>query len=323
MRRLLPFIALAFFTSCSVYTPGQYLNPPVNSLSNIPLRPHTSEVDVFFNNEKPGKPYYRVKMVEVQGDPLLSSDQMLKRLQEQAKKEGIDALLITDIGKQSNTTTTLPAGDGVIAYQKLVALGLKYKDRITYMNQILKEQMVNLWPDDNPEPKQFSIHFNLNGQLLPFKDEFTKKFFNNELYCFEDENTVYAPLTNWAYHLDTLNHFFAKKMIENNVTLIQSRFQLVGGDNLGATIKIKKPGTEVFDQFELERYYSSSSALPYERKLRKRKAKTYEWEEEITYRTDGLPDTIKRYRISNGRRLLYFEIENIYHSTNDLPEAEF
>ena len=77
-----------------------------------------------------------------------------------------------------------------------------------------------------------------------------------------------------------------------------------------ATIKIKKPGTEVFDQFELERYYSSSSALPYERKLRKRKAKTYEWEEEITYRTDGLPDTIKRYRISNGRRSLYFEIEN-------------
>lgn len=322
MRRFLLFLLPALFTACSVYTPGQYLNPTANSLSNIPLRPHTNDVDVYFNNEKPSTPYYRIKMVEVQGDPLLSSDEMLRRLKEQAKREGIDGLLITDIGKQSNTTTTLPVGDGVIAYQKLVALGLKYKNRMDYVNQILKEQIVKLWPDDDPAPKQFSIYFNLNGQPLPFKDEFTKKFFNYELYCFEDENTVHAPLINWTYNLDTLNHFFAKKMIENNVTLIQSRFQLVGDDNLGATIKIRRPGSEAFDQFELERYYGNSSPLPYERKLRKRKAKTYDWEEEITYKKDGLPNTIKRYRIINGRRLLYFEIENIYHTANDLPEAE-
>lgn len=322
MRRFLLFVLPALFTACSVYTPGRYLNPTTNSLSNIPLRPHTNDVDVYFNNEKPSTPYYRIKMVEVQGDPLLSSDEMLRRLKEQAKREGIDGLLITDIGKQSNTTTTLPVGDGVIAYQKLVALGLKYKKRMDYVNQILKEQIVKLWPDDDPDPKIFSIYFNLNGQPAPFKDEFTKKFFNYELYCFEDEKTVYTPVTNWAYNLDTLNYFFAKKMTENNVTMIQSRFKLIGDDNLGAAIKIKKPDSESFDQYELERYYTGNSALPYERKLRKRKAKSYDWEEEITYRADGLPDTIKRYRISNGRRLLYFEIENMYHTTNDLPEAE-
>ena len=65
------------------------------------------------------------------------------------EREGLDGLLIQDIGKQANTTTTLPSGEGVIAYQKLVALGVKYKEQITYMQEILKEQLIKLWPDNN------------------------------------------------------------------------------------------------------------------------------------------------------------------------------
>src|SRR5687768_14424524 len=116
--RLFLLLFLCFLISCTVYTPGQYLAPQINSLSTIPLRPHKKDVDVYFNTEKPTTPYYRVKMVEVQGDLFLSADDMLTRLKEQARREGIDGLLISDIGKQANNTTTLPAGDGVIAYQK-------------------------------------------------------------------------------------------------------------------------------------------------------------------------------------------------------------
>lgn len=321
MRLFLPFLFLLNLISCAVYTPGTYLAQPQNSLSNIPLRPHTNEVDVYFNNEKPVKPYYRVKMVEVQGDPLLSSDQMLSRLKEQAKHEGIDGLLLTDIGKQANSTTTFPSGEGVVAYQKLVALGVKYKERIDYMDKILKEQIVKLWPDDNPEPKIFSIYFNLNGQLLPLKDAFSDRFFNYEIYPFEDEYTNYKPLPNWEYHLDTLNLYFSKRMLQNTSPAIHSKFQLTGTTIRTAEIKIKKAGSELIEPFELERLYTTAKhVLPSERKLRKRKAKNYEWAEEISYRSDGLPIRTTRYRFINGKKVLYFEIENIYHQSSDLPE---
>ncbi len=317
--RLLLLLLLCYLISCSVYTPGQYLVPQINSLSTIPLRPHTNDVDVYFDTEKPTKPYYRVKMVEVQGDPLLSSDQMLSRLKERAKKEGIDGLIIKDLSNQANNTTTLPSGDGVIVYQKLVALGVKYKERIDYMDQILKEQIVKLWPDDNSEPKIFSINFDLNGQLLPFKDAFGKRFFNYEIYPFEDENTNYAPLKDWEYHLDTLNMFFSKRMMQNNTAVIHSKFKLIGTT---ASIKTMRIGSDNIYKYELERIYVNRNALPSERKLRKATAKNYEWVEEILYRANGLPDKIKRYRIINGRKVLYFEIENAYHSNSDLPVTD-
>ncbi|MEJ8842428.1 hypothetical protein WG954_08535 [Lacibacter sp. H375] len=317
--RLFLLLFLCFLISCTVYTPGQYLAPQINSLSSIPLRPHKNDVDVYFNTDKPTKPYYRVKMVEVQGDPFLSSDQMLSKLKEQAKREGIDGLLISDVGKQANNTTTLPSGDGVIAYQKLVALGVKYKERIDYMDQILKEQTVKLWPDDNPEPKIFTISFDLNGQLLPFKDGFEKQFFNYEIYPFEDENTIYFPLKNWEYNLDTLNMFFSKRMMQNNTAVIHSKFKLIGTT---ASIKTMSNGSDNIYKFELERIYINRNALPAERKLRKVNAKNYEWVEEILYRANGLPDKTRRYKIVNGKKVLYFEIENTYHSTNDLPATD-
>jgi hypothetical protein len=322
MRLFLLFALLLCIISCSVYTPGQYLAIRENSLSSIPLRPHINEVDVYFDAEKPTKPHYRIKMVEVQGDPFLSSDQMLILLKEQAKREGIDGLIINDIGKQANNTTTLPSGDGVIAYQKLVALGIKYKERIDYINQILKEQNIKLWPDDNPDPKFFSIQFDLNGRALPFKDAFTQHFFIYEIYPFEDETSIYKPLTNWEYNLDTLNLFFAKRLVQNNEAMIQSKFQLAGSDKLTAAIKIKREGSQTIDNFELEKIYTGKSAYPTERKLRKQRANTYQWEEEISYRSDGMPVKTKRYKIINGQKVLYFEIENVYHTIDDLPSTD-
>ncbi len=322
MRFCLLFVFLLFFISCMVYTPGKYFIGPSASLSPIPLKPHTNDVEVFLNGEKPVRSFYRIKMVEVQGDPFTTADQMLIRLKSQAQKEGIDALLVNDIGKQANTTTTLPSGDGVIAYQKLVGLGIKYKDRIDYIEQILKEQVVQLWPDENPEPKQFSISFNLKGELLPLKDEFTSNFFQYELFAFEDENSIYLPLPNWDYKPDNDNLLFSKRLKVNDAVVIRSQFQMAGSGMLKSTVKRKMPGSDRFEVYELERYYKGNPGLLSERKLKKRKGGSLIWEDEILYRYNGLPSKIKRYHYKNGQKQLYFEIENRYHSIDDLPATD-
>lgn len=152
-------------SSCAPFQSGQYLTYQQNSLSSIPLKPHNHEVDVFFGLEKPVKPYYKVKLVEVQDFSDQSVGAMLTKLKEKAKQEGIDALLINDIGGQT-VTTTLSATNTVQTFQKLVGVGLKYKENIDYMSEILKEQIVRIWPDENPEPKIFTMKYDFNEKIF-------------------------------------------------------------------------------------------------------------------------------------------------------------
>jgi len=94
MRQFYTILTLVIFLlSCSPYYSGQYLTASKNSLSTIPMRPHTHEVDVFLDNEKPAKPYYRIKLIEAQAGTNVSSDEMLMLLKQKAKEEGLMRLL--------------------------------------------------------------------------------------------------------------------------------------------------------------------------------------------------------------------------------------
>ncbi len=315
---LLPVL---FFSSCTPYYSGQYLTASKNSLSTIPLRPHSNEVDIFMNNEKPTKPYYKVKLIEVQAGPEVSSDVMLMRLKQQARAEGVDAIIINDIGRQANTTTTIPSGDGVIAYQKLVGLGLKYKERIDYMETILKEQVVSLWPDDNPAPKIFSMSYDFNIMNTSLGDPFIRNFFFNEIYLFEDETSIYSLLDQWEYKLDTFNNVFSKRRVINGETFQQGDFKLKGPERLKAIIKLRDAGKIYLVKYELERNYSAGNLL-LKKMLRKPNKPGHLWVEEISYNSGGMPNKYIRYKIVNGKEVLYFEIQNKYYSINDLPPTD-
>lgn len=310
---------LLTFTSCEVYQSGQYYNSENNSLSKIPLRPHKNEVDVFFNNEKPTKPFYRVKLVEVKGSHELSSEQMLKRLCAQAQREGIDAIILGDISRQANTAFS--TGETGITYQKLVGIGLKYKDRIDYMNELLKEQEINYWPDTIPEPKIFQMKYDMNGKNISLKDTFLQRFFYKEIYLFEDENSMYAPPDDWEFLMDTLTHVFSKRYMVGDVEQAKATFQLKGYGDTKVSIRVRGKGKDFFTNYELERSYSLNGVLV-SQQLHRLKPAADMWEEEISYNRDGMPDKIKRYRIERGRKILYFEIQNKYYTVEDLPPTD-
>jgi hypothetical protein len=317
------YLILLFITvvlsSCAPFHSGQYLTSQQNSLSSIPLKPHNHEVDVFFGLEKPVKPYYKVKLVEVQDFSELSAGAMLTKLKEKAKLDGIDALLINDIGGQT-VTTTLPATNAVHTFQKLVGVGLKYKENIDYMSEILKEQIVRIWPDENPEPKIFTMKYDFNGKNLSLKDSFTRRFFFREVYLFEDHTSVYTPQDDWEFRMDTLNNLFTKRALLNGLPELQSDFKLTGPDRSKATIRIKKDNYYALEKFELERTYSEAGLLT--KKIFRQRKQGNLWIEETLYRISGLPNKITRYKIVDGKEVLYFEIQNNYYSIDDLPPTD-
>lgn len=278
-------------------------------------------MDVFLFNEKPVKPFYKVKLVEVQGVIALSSDEMLIRLRQKAKEEGLDAVIVNDIGRQANTTTTVPSGDGVIAYQKLVGIGLKYKERIDYMETILKEQVVSFWPDDNPAPKIFSMQYDFNVQNISLKDTFIRNFFYNEVYVYENEQSLYAPAEEWEFRMDTVQHLFSKRRVVNGITYQQSNFKLNYPDLLKAVVTITEPGAALPQKYELSFVYNSNGLLA-EKRLRKKKAAADLWVERIEYRPNGMPAAVSRHKIIDGKELPWFEIQNKYYTAEDLPPTD-
>ena len=314
-------ILLQLFSSCTPYYSGQYLTAAKNSLSTIPLRPHSNEVDVFLDNGKPSKPYYKVKLVEVQGAPFVSSDEMLRMLKQKAKEEGLDAIIVNDIGRQANTTTTIPSGDGVIAYQKLVGLGVKYKERIDYMETILQEQVVRLWPDDNPAPKIFSMNYDFNVQNTSLKDPFIRNFFYNEVYVYENEKSLYPPAEDWEFRMDTFKLQFSKRRFLNGGNYQKADYGLNYADVQKATITAMEPGNIAMGKYELSLMYNANGLL-IEKRLKKKKGAADLWVDKIEYRFNGLPDKISRYKFVNGKEVLYFEIQNKYYSVNDLPATD-
>ncbi|RXK59265.1 hypothetical protein ESA94_14080 [Lacibacter luteus] len=315
---LILYVTVAL-SSCAPFYSGQYLTSQQNTLSSIPLKPHDHEVDVFFGQEKPAKPYYKVKLVEVQDFSEQRADAMLKKLREKAKQEGVDALLINDIGGQTVTTTSL-ATNTVQIFQKLVAIGLKYKENIDYMSEILKEQVVRIWPDDNPDPKIFTMSYDFNGKNLSLKDSFTRRFFFRDIYLFEDHASVYTPQDDWEFRMDTLNNLFTKRVLVNGVPVLKSDFKLNGPDRGKAVVMIKKDNYYNLEKYELESSYNAAG-LPVKKTLKKKKLGNL-WTEETIYRTNGLPDKITRYKIVEGKEVLYFEIQNTYYSSDDLPATD-
>ena len=238
-----------------------------------------------------------------------------------AQQEGVDALIIGDISKQASSTTTATAGDATYTYQKFVGIGLKYKERIDYMDELLKEQEVNYWPDAIPEPKIFQMKYDISGKNLSLVDTFIQRFFYKEVYLFEDQNSIYAPTDDWEFMIDTFVNVFSKRYSVNDIEQAKATFRIKDDQTAKPIIWIREGGKDFFTKYELIPVYSLAGVLMSQR-LHKVKPSVDVWEEEISYNRKGLPDKINRYRIENGRKILYFEIQNKYYTADDLPPTD-
>lgn len=101
----------------------------------------------------------------------------------------------------------------------------------------------------------------------------------------------------------------------------KATFQLKGYVTTKPSIRVRSKGKDFFTRYELIPVYSLAGVLM-SRRLHKIKPSIDEWEEEISYNRKGLPEKIYRYRIEKGRKILYFEIQNMYYSINDLPPTD-
>jgi len=94
-KNIYPLFIAALFFSCSSYLPYSGANQ-AKSITDIPLKPSAANIDCFFNNQNPAKPFYKVNIVEVTGAANVSYDELLISLKNKAKQQGLDGVIILD-----------------------------------------------------------------------------------------------------------------------------------------------------------------------------------------------------------------------------------
>ncbi|MEM9673765.1 MAG: hypothetical protein ACFB15_29370 [Cyclobacteriaceae bacterium] len=136
----LKYISLLFLgivlTGCYVgYTPSYY---DQDMLVDFPLLPHTAEVSVYFPQDTlPDEEYIRVGVLEVRGDEFTSYNTLIRKLQVQAQKRGVDAIQL--MGKQ----TYLEEGyEESYVLSELSGIGIKYVKNIDYLSEFIKSQEI-------------------------------------------------------------------------------------------------------------------------------------------------------------------------------------
>lgn len=310
-----------FLFSCLVYRKAEKLKSKEEYITALPLQPHNNEVEIFLTDQ-PSKPYYEVKFIEVTASPKTKGEEVMKMLKSAAQKQGLDAVLAQDMGRQLSNINTMESANGTVSYIKVTGIGIKYKDQLTYINSILKEQEVELWTDENQPPKNFFMKFDLFGNPLSFSDSLVRNFFNRNVYPFESHQTAYGVIPKWQYHFDTVNRIFAKRFAENVWIEIKAQFIFKDDKVIKCTITEYGAFEKVQSKFNLEFYYNEQGVL-IKRTLKDRENRQIIWEDLFTYYFSGrLMKTVRSIN-RNGVFQPYFEIRNIYFSDGDLPPAKF
>ncbi len=324
-KNLYYLLFTALLSSCSTYLPYLSVNQ-VKSITDIPLKASTENIDCFFNNQIPTKSFYRVKITEVTGNASASYDELIISLKNKAKQEGLDGVMIVDKKQENayeNLNKKITVRDTSVSYytqmatpyQKLTAIGIKYVENINYLDTIIKSTSFKF--GNNNTPVNNIANFDFYGNLIGGTDVEFNKWYTDSIQSFELDKHLLLAVKGWQY-----------KTIDANSNIVIA-FKKETRDYLNAAVKrdyndVNKFAFSLFsngpinkpDKFVLKLEKNAEGKIVKKILLQKQ---TIIWVEEIFY-TNNTIAGYKRYRFNGGKETLIFEASNQYFSVNDLPK---
>jgi hypothetical protein len=145
--KLFSLLLLCFlFSACM----RGYQNQDSGQLMPYPIIPHTQEVEVYFNQEKPtDTAYLKLRVIDVYKPMHTATGEMIAVLKQKAQQYGVDALLLLDeksflnssFGYNSRYTSVTDYNN----YRLLSAVGIKYKKNISGIENYIQKQDIELY----------------------------------------------------------------------------------------------------------------------------------------------------------------------------------
>ncbi len=198
---------MVFLTACAIQIPYH------QRLNYIPLQGPNFGVEMLLNEEKPTEPYFEAVELYLKEKGRLSKTAIMKKLEMEAIKEGLDAVmeieywngseekanlltLLIDVMDDDYETTYINA-----PFTHIRGIGVKYLDNIDYLDKQPEFEYVYLIDSvsDMPEPL-FKIEYNPIGQEHKIYPETTEgKIIYDDYFQFYSDYHLLQQRERWFY----------------------------------------------------------------------------------------------------------------------------
>jgi hypothetical protein len=318
------FMLSLLFSSCyNYYSPAfeNYEDGAQQSyFTSIPIKPSVEKVKVIFPGEKMSEePYLKVDVIDVFGNAHTSTQELISRLEDQAKAAGVDAILIISKDNISEIFQDDYRGEYTATTQKLSALGIKFIKNIDYLDECIKGGTILAWDEnknDLVEKSKFKADW--KGDLLGL--ESGDKFYYDFFYSFSLQHLAYERNSNWTFKVDILSP--TKKIIKRAKSMPSRRQSYL------KKVKLKEvSGKIVFVDIKsfYNKFYSGEINIQYDKddRIIKKKIKTKilgEFQQEYIYDEQGILSEIEVFDMKDATPKLYFKVVFERYQQSDLAQ---
>lgn len=313
LSRLLIGIYAFLLTSCMVPIP--YNVSP--QLMDIPLIPHTQEVELYFENQLPkNKAYYEVLGLSAEGNDY---NAMLLQLKSKASRAGVDAVIYV----QNSQASYASAEGGPYTIPIVKGIGIKYRDSLTYIDQYVKNKKVynltDLQNDTSTPPLLYEASFSMQGLEVP-KGQKPNTVYNRFVRELSFDYLLYETY-NWAYRTDPQGRIIERKYFTNAAlpqTYMICLFTYTFTDDV-KSIKISYPSYPMQNIY-MELVYTAdnkvSEKLIYDNASKKKKLL---YIEKLAYDQLNRIAQTTLYKIEQNKQVPFLQTIYSYYTMDDLP----
>lgn len=306
-----------FFASCVTYKLNTG-SENKKTITDIPLRPYSDKVDVYTNNDVPSVPYYKVQMVDVKSQVSLSYDELLKKLTKRAQEIGMDGIILSS----KVNWTEQPGGlvlssyyqNSSVSYQELSAIGLKYRDKMNYVDSIIKQSAIDFVSIGETHNYSFDFYGNVTGE----NEDSAKMPYEKYIAPFDIIQHMQRGIANWKYEksYDLLTSF---KYEELDTVWVSAMVDVESSPSfLKIHYTIRDKSTHKKSKYLLECLFDTKGNLRQKNLWEKNHLV---WKEKIEYNGNKLTG-FKRYELNGNEEKLILQSSNSFYSTADLPETK-
>lgn len=314
-KNIYTLILGVLLSSCSNYLPYSGANEN-KSITDIPLKPSSGNIDCFLNNQTPAKPFYKVNIVEVTGESNASYDELLISLKNKALGLGYDGIMILEKQQETAYDVVRVGNRNQLAttYQKLMAVGIKYAENINYIDSIVKSTTFEFF--SKGEKRSALVNFDFYGNQIPNGDAVANNFYYDNVEPFDVSRHLLSKVKGWQYRVDDVitENVKAFKNEVNEIPVVSASID--ESDRNKFYYKIFDPLANKNRKYVLKVERDHTGKIIKKTLFKKEQVI---WIEEIKY-NNNLVSSFSRFRMDDGKLEPVFTASNQFYSVNDLPK---